>query len=55
MPTPTQPGKQATLAVEGSQGVLANDYGDEPTIVANAEPTHGSLELEPDGGFIYTP
>jgi hypothetical protein len=48
-------GKQATLAVEGPQGVLANDYGDEPTIVANTEPTHGSLELEPDGGFIYTP
>jgi hypothetical protein len=48
-------GKQATLAVEGPQGVLANDYGDEPTIVANTEPTHGSLELEPGGGFIYTP
>jgi Esterase-like activity of phytase/Bacterial Ig domain len=24
-------------------------------IVANAEPGHGSLELEPDGGFTYTP
>ena len=48
-------GKQATLAVEGPQGVLANDHGDEPTLVANTEPLHGSLELEPDGGFIYMP
>jgi hypothetical protein len=48
-------GHQATLAVEGPQGVLANDKGDEPTIVANTEPEHGELELEPDGGFTYTP
>ncbi|HEX4752694.1 MAG TPA: esterase-like activity of phytase family protein [Solirubrobacterales bacterium] len=48
-------GKEATIAVEGPQGVLANDQGDEPNIVANTEPEHGSLELEPDGGFTYTP
>jgi hypothetical protein len=48
-------GKEATFAVEGPQGVLANDKGDEPTIVANTEPEHGELELEPDGGFTYTP
>jgi Esterase-like activity of phytase/Bacterial Ig domain len=48
-------GKQATFAVEGSEGVLADDKGDEPTIVANTEPEHGELELEPDGGFTYTP
>jgi hypothetical protein len=48
-------GHQATFAVEGPQGVLANDYGNEPTIVANTEPAHGSLELESDGGFTYTP
>jgi hypothetical protein len=48
-------GKQATLAVEGPQGILADDRGNAPTIVANTEPTHGSLELEPDGGFTYTP
>lgn len=46
---------QATLSVEGPQGVLANDDGDEPTIVADTEPLHGSLELEDDGGFTYTP
>jgi Esterase-like activity of phytase/Bacterial Ig domain len=48
-------GTEATLAVEGPQGVLANDRGEEPTIVANTEPEHGELELEPDGGFTYTP
>jgi hypothetical protein len=48
-------GHQATFAVEGPQGILANDHGESPTIVANTEPLHGSLELEDDGGFIYTP
>src|SRR6201996_2532275 len=47
-------GHQATFSVEGPQGVLANDYGNEPTIVANTEPAHGSLELESDGRFTYT-
>jgi hypothetical protein len=49
------PAGKATIQVEGPQGVLANDEGDEPTIVGNTEPEHGSLELEPDGGFTYTP
>src|SRR5690349_5043798 len=48
-------GHQATFAVEGPQGILANDEGDDPTIVGHTEPTHGSLELEDDGGFTYTP
>jgi hypothetical protein len=48
-------GSKATFAVEGPQGILANDRGDEPTIVGNTEPQHGSLELEPNGGFTYTP
>jgi Esterase-like activity of phytase/Bacterial Ig domain len=48
-------GSEATFSVEGPQGVLANDRGDEPTIVGNTEPLHGSLELEPNGGFTYTP
>lgn len=48
-------GNKATFAVEGPQGILANDRGDEPTIVGNTEPQHGSLELEPNGGFTYTP
>jgi hypothetical protein len=48
-------GYQATISVEGQWGVLADDCGSEPTIVANTEPSSGSLELEPDGGFTYTP
>src|SRR6201996_473427 len=48
-------GNEATFAVEGPQGVLANDHGNEPTIVGNTEPEPGSLELEPDGSFTYTP
>ena len=32
-------GSQATLAVDSSHGVLANDHGDEPTLVANTEPS----------------
>jgi hypothetical protein len=48
-------GHQATFSVEGPQGILANDHGNEPTIVGNTEPLHGSLELEDDGGFTYTP
>jgi hypothetical protein len=46
---------KATISVAGPDGVLANDKGDEPTIVGNTEPQHGSLELEPNGGFTYTP
>jgi hypothetical protein len=48
-------GHQATFAVEGPQGILADDKGDDPTIVSHTEPSHGSLELEDDGGFTYTP
>jgi phytase-like protein/Big-like domain-containing protein len=48
-------GTQATLSVEGPSGILADDCGNEPTIVANTEPSHGTLDLEPDGGFTYTP
>jgi hypothetical protein len=49
------PAGKATLSVEGPEGVLADDKGDEPTIVGHTEPADGSLELEPNGGFIYTP
>ena len=51
----TTPSHKATISVEGPEGVLANDEGDEPTIVGNTEPAHGTLELEPNGGFDYTP
>jgi hypothetical protein len=53
--TYSTPDGKATIAVEGPEGVLADDEGDEPTIVGNTEPEHGTLELEPNGGFTYTP
>jgi hypothetical protein len=49
------PAGKATIRVEGPEGVLANDQGDEPTIVGSTEPQHGTLELDPNGGFTYTP
>lgn len=41
-----------------SPGVLGNDYdvdGDALTAVMVSEPEHGSLSLQPDGSFAYTP
>jgi hypothetical protein len=49
------PAGKATIRVDAAEGVLANDEGDEPTIVGNTEPGHGTLELEPDGSLSYTP
>ena len=39
-------------------GVLANDSdpdGDALTAVKTSDPAHGTLDLDPDGGFTYTP
>jgi hypothetical protein len=43
-----------TLAVRG-RGVLANDSGNPVTLVAHTAPAHGSLTLDQDGSFSYTP
>ncbi len=49
--------QDATLTIAAA-GVLANDY-DVDSIVLTAElfsgPTHGSVALNPDGSFVYTP
>ena len=50
-------GKNTTLTV-ASPGVLANDMdadGNPMTAVAVAAPAHGSLTLNTNGGFVYTP
>ena len=50
-------GKNTTLTVAGP-GVLANDTdadGNPMTAVAVADPAHGSLTLNTNGGFVYTP
>jgi VCBS repeat-containing protein len=49
---------QDTALVFPAPGVLANDSdidGDELTAVLVAQPQHGSLVLDVDGSFIYTP
>ncbi|MBG6211981.1 VCBS repeat-containing protein, partial [Labrenzia sp. EL_126] len=46
------------LTVSAAQGVLANDSdpeGDAFTIVSSTDPSNGSLTLNSDGSFTYTP
>lgn len=43
-----------TLTVRGA-GILHNDHGSPVTLVAHGRPAHGSLTLNQDGSFRYTP
>ncbi|MBN2474882.1 MAG: lamin tail domain-containing protein [Pirellulales bacterium] len=50
--------EDTTLVVAVADGVLANDQdadGDELTAELVDPPQHGSVQLEPDGSFTYTP
>jgi VCBS repeat-containing protein len=47
-----------TLQIDAAHGVLANDSdvdSDKLTAVPNTAPSFGSLSLNPDGSFTYTP
>ena len=44
-----------TKLVVPAPGVLTNDTLNGATIVSNTNPTHGSLTLNSDGSFTYTP
>jgi hypothetical protein len=47
-----------TLVVSAENGLLANDMdlaGQSISIADNTQPSHGSLDLNGDGSFIYTP
>ena len=50
--------EDVSLVVDAAAGVLANDTdaeGDALTVVVEEEPGHGSLTLNADGSFSYTP
>src|SRR5262249_62264372 len=43
------------LKTTAARGVLVNDTGSPLTIVANTNPANGTLKLNGDGSFSYTP
>jgi hypothetical protein len=45
---------RAGRALDGS-GLFRNDSGDRITLTTHTSPAHGSLSLNPDGSFRYTP
>ena len=50
--------ENTSLNVNSSEGVLANDTdieNDVLTAVLQNQPAHGTLTLNPDGSFVYTP
>jgi VCBS repeat-containing protein len=50
--------EDSTLTVSAAVGVLANDRdsdGDTITATVASEPSHGTLQLNADGSFAYTP
>src|SRR5262249_1524282 len=48
----------ASLSVPAAAGVLANDINREPgalTVTSFTQPAHGTVVVNPDGSFVYTP
>src|SRR5262249_6812095 len=51
-------GEDTTLTVDAATGLLANDSdvdGDPLTPTITSQPLHGTVVLNPDGSFSYTP
>jgi len=46
---------ETTLNVNALAGVFDNDLATSPTVTANTNPTNGSLTINADGSFSYTP
>ncbi|MCP4343941.1 MAG: DUF11 domain-containing protein [Desulfobacterales bacterium] len=47
--------EDTALTVAADSGILVNDTGDSLAVSEFTEPSHGSLELNSDGSFTYTP
>ena len=50
--------ENTSLTVNSSDGILNNDSDaeyDTLTAILQSQPTHGTLTLNPDGSFVYTP
>ncbi|WIB27037.1 Ig-like domain-containing protein [Curtobacterium sp. MCSS17_015] len=45
----------STVTATAADGVLANDRGSRLTVTGNTAPAHGSLTLDADGSYSYTP
>lgn len=43
------------LNIDAGHGVLQNDEGSSLTVTSNTSPRHGTLTINSDGSFIYTP
>lgn len=49
----TDPGHP--LSVDPFHGILGNDTGNPTSLIVHSDPSHGALELQPDGSFTYVP
>ncbi|PZE90467.1 hypothetical protein DEI95_11975 [Curtobacterium sp. MCBD17_008] len=45
----------STATASAADGVLANDRGSRLTVTGNSAPAHGSLTVDADGSYVYTP
>lgn len=43
------------LQVPAAKGLLANDEGAGLTVTGNTQPGHGTVTVQPDGSYVYTP
>ncbi len=44
-----------TITVSAEDGLLKNDNGEETTVTAYTQPSHGTVSVSPDGSYTYTP
>ncbi|MCU1542490.1 MAG: hypothetical protein JWM50_355 [Microbacteriaceae bacterium] len=49
----TSPG--STVTKNATDGVLSNDTGTGLTVTANTQPSHGTVTMNPNGSYVYTP